>query len=285
MRASDFDRGPHEAPSAESVLRRKLASLRLVEPLMLATLYRPGIGENSSSEAIAEAQQTLIFRVIHLTDKILDRLNNHSEKRPFDRYMVAREIVNMVAAHWKTGSDLSAHDMEVLSEQAVASGIQLLRDLKEQPYKAGDDAVERLSSAISVSARIMLSLRGTATLGHEMVDLSRKMTEHLAQMVIQQGERMRARESVPAVKAMLRIFSDYYPVLWQEEIRAAVSKFKALQGDPEAFAREAERYRVWPLEGFFARVEDAVSGCMDMASAMQVLLENTAEPNNSSPNP
>lgn len=285
MLASDYDQSPHETPSAESVLRRKLASLRLVEPLMLAALYRPGIGEDASTEVILEAQQTLIFRVIHLTDRILDRLQNHSDRRPFDRYTVAREIVGLVAAHWKTGSDLTADDMAILAEQAVANGIQLLRDLKEQPYKQGDDAMERLSSAISVSARIMLCLRGRATLGHEVIDLSRKMTNHLAQVVIRQSERLRAKDSEPAIKTMLRIFSDYYPILWDEEIRSATNKFKALQGDPEAFAREAESCKVWPLDGFFGRVNDAVTGCLEMASAMQTLLEQQAEPDNSSPNP
>lgn len=285
MRASDFDSTPGQMPTAETLANRKLASLRLVEPLMLATLYRPGISEHVPQDAIIDAQRTLIFRVIHLTDQILDRLGNHSERRAFDRYSVAREIVNLIALHWKAGSELTAHEMSTLAEHAVASGMQLLRDLKEQPYRPGDDAMERLSGAVSASARIMLSLQGRATLGHDMGDLCRKMTDHLAQSVILQAERMKARDSTLAVKSMLRIFSDYYPILWEEEIRAALAKFSVLKNDPEAFQRETERYKIWPLQGFFSRVDDAISGCMDMATAMQNLLEEPSEPRSDSPQP
>jgi hypothetical protein len=275
---------PGKPVGAQANLRRHLASLKLVEPLMLAALHRPGLGESVPTEEIVEAQTKLIFRTINLTDRILSRLDGHSDKKPFDRYSIAREIVGLVAAQWRAGSELTAQDLTILAEQAVSSGMQLLKDLNEQPYKAGDDQIERLSSAISSSAKIMISMRSRATLGHDLIDLCRGMTEHLAKVVTIESERLKARESAPAIKALIRVFSDYYPVIWDEEINSAVSLFKELKADPEEFKKAAEKLRVWPLEGFYKRVEGAIEGCMGMAITMQQLLEEpVAQPENPQP--
>jgi hypothetical protein len=269
----------------QSLVRRRLASLRLVEPLMLATLYRPGLGSDVTHEDIIRTQSTLLFRTIELTDRILKRLSEQPDTRPYNRYQVAREIVSLVALQWRSGSELTAEDLASLAEHAVAGGMQLMRDLTEQPYEAGEDAAERLTSAISASARIMLSIRDRAALGHDAIELSRKMTSHLAKLVAEQASKMRLQNHVPAIKALIRVFSDYYPALWDGEISAATQLFSELRGDPERFAAEVQRLRVWPLEAYFDRVEQAADLCIDMAETMQQLLDEQVEPSASSLNP
>lgn len=264
----------------ESSTRRWLASLRLVEPLMQAALYRPGLGKGVTQKDIISAHTQLLFRSIDLTNRIWDRFNDEPSLglSAYDRYMVAREVVSLIALHWRAGSQLTANDLSVLAEHAASSGLELLQDLKESPYRAGNDAQERLSSATAASARIMLALRDRVTLGHEVVPLCQKITQHMGRLVNEQASRLKSTNHTPTIKALIRVAADFYPTLWDAEIKAAHDKFKALKADPEAFREEAERLSRWPLDNYFRHVENAMQLCLEMATSMQQLLDEQPQP-------
>lgn len=262
----------------EKNLQKYMASLQLVEPLMLASLFRPGLGEDVSSEEIVKAQSRLLFRTLDLADRILKNLDAEAPVTPSNRYLVAREIVGLVAMHWRHGSDLSAADMAALAEHAVAGGLQLMKALNTEPFTQGEDAYERLNNAVAATTGIMLAMRDRASLGHQPVALCREMTNHLARVVGEQAARLRVQNHTPAIKTLIRVCSDYYPILWDSEITAATKLFASLSSDPEKFRSEAERLRTWPLDGFFKRIEEAVALCLGMATNMQQLLDSQSEP-------
>lgn len=277
LQRDDYAGQANEQQLSEANLQKCVASLKLVEPLMLASLIRPGLGEDVSGEEIVKAQSKLLFRTLDLADRILKNLNVEAPLTPTNRYLVAREIVGLVAMHWRHGSDLSAADMAALAEHAVAGGLQLMDALNAEPFTQGEDQSERLNNAVAATTGIMLAMREKASLGHQTVALCREMTNHLAKVVGEQAARLRVQNHTPAIKTLIRVCSDYYPILWDSEITAATKLFASLSSDPAKFRSEAERLRTWPLEAFFKRVEEAVNLCIGMAASMQQLLDSQSE--------
>lgn len=273
-------------PSADdsSTGQRKLVSLQLVEPLMLASLHRPGLGEGVTSEQIVKAQSTLLFRTIDLCDRIQKRLLENPERAPFSRRIIVREIVGLIASHWRDGSTLTAADLAALAEHAVASGMKLVSELSQEVVRPGDDSAERLSSAVAASAQVILAMRDKACLGHDAVDLCKEITGHMAKLVVDQAARMRSQNQAPQIQSLIQVCAGFYPVLWDGEITAATRKFSALSGDPEKFRIEVERLKIWPLDDFFRRVSEAMTLCIEMAATMQQLLDSQLD-QESSPNP
>lgn len=159
LQRDDYAGQANEQQLSEANLQKCVASLKLVEPLMLASLIRPGLGEDVSGEEIVKAQSKLLFRTLDLADRILKNLNVEAPLTPTNRYLVAREIVGLVAMHWRHGSDLSAADMAALAEHAVAGGLQLMDALNAEPFSQGEDQSERLNNAVAATTGIMLAMR------------------------------------------------------------------------------------------------------------------------------
>lgn len=273
---------PGPADSSEG--QRKLVSLQLVEPLMLASLHRPGLGEGVTTEQIVKAQSTLLFRTIDLCDRIQKRLLENLEPAPFERHMIVRDIVRLIAAHWRDGSALTAADLAALAENAVTSGMKLVSDLSQEAARPGDESAERLSCAVTASAQVMLAMREKACLGHDAVELCKEITGHMGKLVVDQAARMRSQNQAPQIQSLIQVSAGFYPVLWDGEITAATRKFSALSGDPEKFRIEVERLKIWPLDDFFRRVSEAMTLCIEMAAAMQQLLDSQLD-QESCPNP
>ena len=135
LQRDDYAGQANEQLSATN-LQKCVASLKLVEPLMLASLIRPGLGEDVSGEEIVKAQSKLLFRTLDLADRILKNLNVEAPLTPTNRYLVAREIVGLVAMHWRHGSDLSAADMAALAEHAATARLSVRTRQHSQPISA-----------------------------------------------------------------------------------------------------------------------------------------------------
>jgi len=262
--------GPSPEDLRDADIRRRLASLKLAGPLMLAALARPGLNEDGQQELMIDALSRLISRTVDLVDRVNREMADEGFNK-VNRYKIADDIVRLVAQHWRDNSAVPPEALENLVLVAMREGARLSKGLQQTPYEQGDDATERLSSGIAAAARIALSMSELTPAGHDRAVLYKAFMEHLGKLVRETAEGFGADRSIPAVKALIREFSHLYPLIWKQELDRVRDQLRALTDLDERKAM-AERLSPYPLSKFFSQVEVASAMLMEMADSMEVFV-------------
>lgn len=270
-RDDDAMPGPSPEELIEADLRRRLACVKLAGPLMVAALIRPGLSEGDNQEAMIDALGRLLTRTIDMVDRVRQSLASDGFER-VNHYRIAVEIVQVVALHWSENSTLPPNSLEAMVTHVMREGHALMRGLSNRGYEPGDDETERLSSGIAAATRIAIGMSDAPVVGHDREKLYRSMMEHLGQMVRDRAGELGGERSRPAIKSLIREFSQLYPLIWKQDIIAVRDQLRAIENIAERQAM-VDRLTPYPLDRFFAKVESAAAMLLEMAESMEVFVK------------
>lgn len=263
--------GPQPAPQelALAAHRQRLGMLRIADPLMRATIRRPGM--EADDRDIGRSFGMLVEKTRELTGVALSSLRDESlldeHNLAFAAHQMAVTCAQVVAQHWEAWSTLDREAIHDLIETVMESHRDFIAQV-EPPEEVilsevTDWQVTWIHTAIRLTDTVMLS---RASLGHDKHAISRFLLDHMMQSTRAWAKSLVTEDDEPGEQLMVEqrlahYLTDSYAALWLKE----VEDVKALLGTMSPEQIEVFQKEPYDLDLLGAHCDRMISAYREMA--------------------
>jgi hypothetical protein len=142
------------------LVRQRMNSVRVSEPLIVALIERPGLG--ASARSMSEAVDRLSAGYRKATEDLLEIIAPNQASNAMYRAVVSRTMARVIALLWKSGSE---DNPEKLAERAVTIVRPLIETIEPTPDQVFTDLPAATREAIGEAAALTRAAPALLRLG------------------------------------------------------------------------------------------------------------------------